>query len=316
MNRFYLSISFSLVFCLALFLSGAKAQSYALRHYDANDGLPSSDVFHAIQDSKGYIWFATDNGVSKFNGYEFTNYDISDGLAKNTVLEIFEDRKGRIWFISITATLSYFENGKIYPFKYNKLLTEEIKIKPVPLKSSFFVDSLDNVFMGIEGFGIVSISASGEIKRLGQDEKDPHINRVYEFPNKKLLVSYYYKYRKKTFQYIKEKVSIPLKLADLPFRFLKHSFATTLGDNKIIISRGRIIYEINNYLDVKNFTNTFTPHWLSKDKENNLWICGRNTGAWRFDKGVIKENPDLKLLEGYNVSSILQDNKHGYWFTT
>ena len=319
MSPFYLSnfsIRFSLVFCLTLFFSVAKAQSYALRHYDANDGLPSSDIFHAIQDSKGYIWFATDNGVSKYNGYEFTNYDISDGLSKNTILEVFEDYKGRIWFISISATLSYFEKGKIYPFEYNKLLAEEIKVKPVPLKSSFFVDSLDNVYMGIERQGIVIISASGEIKRLGQDEKDPLKNFVYEFPNKKLLVSYYERYNKNTFLHIKKKQIISLKLGDLPQHFLKHRFATRINDHKIIISRGCEIYEIKNYLEVKIRTNTFTAHWLSKDRDNNLWICGRNTGAWRFKNGNIKENPDLKLLAGYNVSSVLQDNKKGYWFTT
>ena len=160
-----------LSFCLTLVITSAKAQNYALRHYDANDGLPSSDVFHTIQDSKGYIWFATDNGVSRFNGYEFTNYDISDGLAKNTTLEIFEDYKGRIWFISIRGKLSYYENGKISQYKYNYLFEEELKAKPVPLKSAFYVDSTDNVYLGVEGFGSLKVSDSGKIERLGAGEK-------------------------------------------------------------------------------------------------------------------------------------------------
>ncbi|MEN8121214.1 MAG: histidine kinase [Bacteroidota bacterium] len=316
MNFIFRSKLFLLSFCFTLFLPIVKAQNYALRHYDANDGLPSSDVFHTIQDTKGYIWFATDNGVSRFNGYEFTNYDISDGLAKNTILEIFEDYKGRIWFISITAELSYFENGKIYPFKYNHLLVEEIKIKPVPLKSSFFVDSLDNIYMGIEGSGIISVSATGDIKKLGQDKKRPFINQIYEYPNKKLLVSYYYHYKKDTFLYSKKKAVIPLTFPNFEFETLKHCYATKLNDHKMFVSGGKIIYEINNYFNVKRITNTFAIHWMSKDKENNIWVCGRNIGAWRYNKGVFKKQPDLKLLEGFNVSSVIQDNKQGYWFTT
>ncbi len=64
------------------------------------------------------MWFATDAGVSRFNGYEFENFDYSNGLTDNTVFLITEDHKGRIWFGTFNLKLCYYENDSIYPFKY------------------------------------------------------------------------------------------------------------------------------------------------------------------------------------------------------
>ena len=299
-----------------LVIAPAKAQKYALRHYDANDGLPSSDVFHAIQDSKGYIWFATDNGVSRFNGYEFTNFDISDGLVRNTILEIFEDYKGRIWFVSIRADLCYYENGKIIQYKYNGLVEEELKLKPVPLKSSFYVDSSDNVFLGIEGFGIIRISDSGEVQKVAAKKENPKACRIIEKPNNKLLLSYYNRNIKDSALYVKDKVSIPMGLKNFPTSYLKHFYANKISDGETVISVGNVLYKTQNYIDIKRYELPFRIHWQSIDKDNNIWVCGAAYGAWRINSENIKTGPAIKLLNGYSVSSILQDSRNGVWFTT
>lgn len=49
-----------------------------------------------MEDSEGRIWFATDHGVSYYDGYEFHTLDSGDGLPDNTIFEIYEDPKGRI----------------------------------------------------------------------------------------------------------------------------------------------------------------------------------------------------------------------------
>ena len=84
------------------------------RHYSTNEGLPSSETYSAFQDSKGYIWIATDMGVSRFDGYNFKNYSTADGLADNTIFKFYEDNKGRIWFYSFSGRLSYYYNDSIH----------------------------------------------------------------------------------------------------------------------------------------------------------------------------------------------------------
>ncbi|HPD96587.1 MAG TPA: two-component regulator propeller domain-containing protein, partial [Tenuifilaceae bacterium] len=89
------------------------------KHFTVDDGLPATDVFHVFQDSKGFIWFATSHGVSRFDGYNFKTFDLTSGLVDNVVFEIFEDYKGRIWFVSYSGKLCYFENDEIHEFPYN-----------------------------------------------------------------------------------------------------------------------------------------------------------------------------------------------------
>jgi ligand-binding sensor domain-containing protein len=50
------------------------------------DGLPSNVSYKIFQDKTGYIWIATNNGISRFNGYEFLNFDYEkDSLPDNVI---------------------------------------------------------------------------------------------------------------------------------------------------------------------------------------------------------------------------------------
>jgi ligand-binding sensor domain-containing protein/signal transduction histidine kinase len=61
-----------------------------------DDGLPSNLVSHAFQDSQGYLWFATPDGLSRFDGYRFVNYG-GDELGNRTVFQIRETRDRTLW---------------------------------------------------------------------------------------------------------------------------------------------------------------------------------------------------------------------------
>ena len=76
---------------------GADAQQLSVRHYDVPDGLAHGLVAAIHQDRKGYLWFATHEGLSRFDGYQFTNYGIRDGLGNFIVNTVREDNLGRLW---------------------------------------------------------------------------------------------------------------------------------------------------------------------------------------------------------------------------
>ena len=62
------------------------------------DGLPQISVLDISQDSKGFIWFATRYGVSRFDGEEFESYSESDsGLSDNYVTSLSPDSDGKMW---------------------------------------------------------------------------------------------------------------------------------------------------------------------------------------------------------------------------
>jgi signal transduction histidine kinase/ligand-binding sensor domain-containing protein len=87
--------------CLAVVLlacvAEGGAQQLSFRHYGVADGLARSYVKAIYQDSKGYIWFGTPEGLSRFDGYRFTNYGTRDGLGNQTINAITEDQIGRLW---------------------------------------------------------------------------------------------------------------------------------------------------------------------------------------------------------------------------
>ena len=87
------------------------AQEPAMKHYTVNDGLPSSTVYGMLNDSKGFLWFCTEAGVSRYDGQKFTTFTLADGLSDNEMLRVYEDSKGRIWFLGFNGTLTYYYHG-------------------------------------------------------------------------------------------------------------------------------------------------------------------------------------------------------------
>jgi ligand-binding sensor domain-containing protein len=88
------------------------SQNLCFKNYSTHNGLPSSQVYNIFQDKNGDMWFATDRGISKYNGYQFENYDIQDGITNNTVFKFFPQKDGKIWCSTIDNSWFYFDNGK------------------------------------------------------------------------------------------------------------------------------------------------------------------------------------------------------------
>ena len=75
----------------------AHAQRLPFQRYNVDDGLAHSRVTSIHQDRKGYLWFGTWEGLSRFDGYRFTNYGLHDGLDNFVINTIAEDRQGHLW---------------------------------------------------------------------------------------------------------------------------------------------------------------------------------------------------------------------------
>src|SRR3954464_5043093 len=93
-----LPIGFLSLLFLLISSAPSQAQKYNFKNYTVANGLGSSSINHVFQDSKGYIWFATQGGgASRFNGKEFQNFTRADGLISNDVTYITEDKLSHIW---------------------------------------------------------------------------------------------------------------------------------------------------------------------------------------------------------------------------
>lgn len=69
--------------------------------YSTQDGLPSDKILDILQDHYGFMWFATENGLSRFDGIHFVNYTHlahnKNSLSNNVVTSLTEDQYGNLW---------------------------------------------------------------------------------------------------------------------------------------------------------------------------------------------------------------------------
>lgn len=99
MIRKSLSILFLILSVLTLY---AEKTNYLYSfNSDLNEGISQLSVMTIYQDSRGYLWFATKNGLNRFNGKEYKIYHREDGneqsLSNNSVTSITEDQEGFLW---------------------------------------------------------------------------------------------------------------------------------------------------------------------------------------------------------------------------
>jgi signal transduction histidine kinase/ligand-binding sensor domain-containing protein len=70
-----------------------------MRLYTTADGLWSTYMNYAMRDSRGFLWFCTRDGLSRFDGYHFTNYRIGGSQSSQNFTYIFEARDGVFWIV-------------------------------------------------------------------------------------------------------------------------------------------------------------------------------------------------------------------------
>lgn len=77
------------LYCLLIFLSvglwgyAILPTHFQFRHYNIENGVSSNSISAILQDSHGYIWLGTDNGLSRFDGNQFAFYQKSNPLYSN-----------------------------------------------------------------------------------------------------------------------------------------------------------------------------------------------------------------------------------------
>ena len=102
-----------------------------LEHFNTAKGLSQSLVYSMAQDKQGFLWFATDEGLNRFDGFEFKNYlhnpQDSTTLRSNSVHALLVDRQGLLWIGTNQGLSRYdpatekFTNLPIDYYDINKL---------------------------------------------------------------------------------------------------------------------------------------------------------------------------------------------------
>lgn len=109
---------------MLVFLFGTTMHAQVLPSgtYTTRDGLPSNTILAVFQDSRGYIWIGTNNGLSRYDGAQFATYSTVQGLSNNWITDITESPRepGTLWIGTIAGGVNRLRNGSISVFRPGK----------------------------------------------------------------------------------------------------------------------------------------------------------------------------------------------------
>ena len=296
-----------LVLAFASFLAmPSLGQTTYIQHFSTKDGLPSNNCFYTLQDSKGYIWIATDAGVSRFDGRVFENFSVDDGLPDNQILQLREDKEGRIWFLSLNGQLSYFYDGKIFNDTNNKLL-KSLNFNAVVV--SFYEDSKGRLWLGTNKNMLIMWNGKSITKYISKNVDRQFFNTfIYEDSRGKIWAyssSSLRTFNGENFDVVAEE--------DLPISY--KTILNTADRSLAYISRKGLVTKKGG---VNHFEYRLDSSLLNKDlgyihldQGKHLWL---STGS-----GIYQVSPDGKVvnyLSSKPSSQVIEDTKGNMWFTT
>jgi ligand-binding sensor domain-containing protein/two-component sensor histidine kinase len=102
--------TFTLLFlaCLPVLAQGERLP---LKIYTVADGLASNEINKIVTDSRGFLWFCTSDGLSRFDGYAFTNYGTDQGLPNSNITDLLETRGGEYWVATYGGLVRFNPKG-------------------------------------------------------------------------------------------------------------------------------------------------------------------------------------------------------------
>ncbi len=290
-------------------------QFYNIKHFNTEDGLPSPEVYNMLQDSKGYMWFATDMGISRYNGYEFKNFSTENGLPDNSVFGLSEDDKGRIWIRSLSGKLAYILNDSIYTLPCNAAITKQLEYK---LNTSVYVDAGDTIWLGVYGNFMLKINPGWQNKQVQKISLSENGLYFCSFNNNELIYGgnnfsgkcYITSYDKRGNKIFQLNAGIEFKN-----KIKQRYYALDLKDGSYLLSIDNELFLCNNKQILSRVKETATIISFTADKDKSILCCLYNGIKIYKDKSLL-EHTLLNESTGKVITAVVTDRENELWYTT
>lgn len=312
--RLYALLTFSLLF---FGRTDLLSQNSVVKHYSVNEGLPSSECYWVMQDSRHFLWIATDAGVVKYDGYKFITYNSTKGLPDNTVFKIHEDIHGRIWFSTFSGKMAYYlyETDSICSIPANKELSNVVKYLP----DDFCFDDKDTLWVSLQLQGFIKIPPPlyATYKYYGLPKQGYFIK---ELPNGQFIYGFdaqnKYTDDPLPFYFIgtDNKYNEPKPGYKIPPMVTLISAIKT-GPHHYLFANDATVFNVTNHSIEKLITYDPAIISLHKDSKNRIWMNTRGNGTFVYKNEQLRELSQT-LFPNTIVSCCIEDIDHGYWFTT
>lgn len=290
-----------LFFIFIIFLAGkfCLAQNPYSITIDKTSGLPANSVYDVFQDKKGFMWFATDKGLCRYDGNNFKTYTAKIQTSKSGS-SIAEDDFGRIWYSNFDGFLYFVKDGILQTlaqkkasgyYKYGLIKDELFQIQnnfvfiydlktlrlkkkiPLPDQQITFAFSSPDKFYVLGDF-LYEFSNGNDYKKyilpknFHQNIKTPILN----FWKGELLINNKLSQNAFTF---KNGIFKVFQFKNIP-NFIQN---TSISDGFVWISTPNGIFKYENNQSTKQYFPEDNISSIYKDRQNNYWISTLNKGV-------------------------------------
>lgn len=321
-----IAIFFSFVWIGIHFAFAETPEQINFSYISINDGLSQSTVFSIDQDKRGNMWFATYDGVNKYDGYTFTVYQHDENdpnsIANDIARIVKTDSQGRVW-IGTRDGLSYYDEEKdkfnnfVYEKKGKKQQVNGIaEISPEQLLIST-AEGL--ILFDIKESKFIDDSFSAAMHNTVASTLYRHDDLIYIGTRENGL--YNYSISRKSFERtvpIVDTKQIQAILQQSPTRI----WVATEGSGLFLINPKT--KEVKNYLHASSNPKSISSNYIRSlmlDSQNRLWIGTFN------DLNIYHEGSDSFVsyssspvengsLSQRSVRSIFMDSQGGMWLGT
>lgn len=284
---------FPLYFILSLPLF-AQEEQIRFDHISIEQGLSQSTVFSITQDSTCFLWFATEDGLNRYDGYNCTVFrndpTNSNSISDIGIRKLFTDRNGNLWIISLTGKLDRFDpqKGIFIHYKFDS----DFSSTGSNIKISMIAE---------DNYGILWIGSTKGLLYKYKNETDRF--EIYNFKTKHLLPQNIH------YQCL----------------YFDETGMMWIGTWDGLISFSLISGEVNRYQHNPNDKNSIGGNMIfdiSEDIKGRIWIASVNGGVSIYDKSDSRFNV-YRYADEYNngissdrIMSVCSDSRSNIWIGT
>ncbi|MCP4313210.1 MAG: SpoIIE family protein phosphatase [Bacteroidetes bacterium] len=334
------------ILLLTILFTPAYSQKIPFANYTVQNGLPQSTVHTIVQDIEGYIWFATQVGVARWDGYKFEYFNVSSGLVDGFVNCMMVDAAGQIWFgteggISVydgSGFRSYTMAEGLVDNKIDLLLGDEKGNIWAGSTYGLSVITPDTILAYEKGEELTDYS----IKEMFLDSKGRVHIATYPFPGLTIFDNPYTYTKHEEEEVIWDIIEVPngdiwYATQGLGIRINTGEEARWLGSEQGL-SDGNVLSLMVDHegevwcgtyaeglfkLDGDRFRKISLGNIqpavseIFEDRNHRVWVRTFNEdGVWLFDEGNIKLISSLNGLVDNRVSDIVEDSFGNIWMAT
>lgn len=305
--------SIYLILTASLALLGLDPQKritqYDIRVYQAEHGLPQNALKDVFQDSRGYIWIASQEGLARFDGVRFVLFDKSKypGLKEDFIWDIVEDREGNLWLATNGGGVSRFDGKTFTTYDTSHGLASNVVY-------TVLISKDHTIWFGTEA-GLTRLKNGVFTSyRFSGNQYDQKIISIHENKQGNLLIG-------------RRDYSLTIFRNDSLYTLLSKGYWIHCFWER---ASGEIIMGVGSgelFVYHHNRVEKFFPHQLPtthairaihEDRGGNLWFCTEGGGIIRYYDGRFDSLTVENGLPGDNnfFYKMIEDREGSLWFVS